>query len=263
MIPLRDNIPSSRFPVVNYALIACCAVVFFLQAGDADGRLIQHYGMIPLRVSHPGEPIVVEVVQEVATPFGRQIVRGEEQIPDSTFHPWTTLLSCIFLHGSLMHLLGNMWFLHVFGDNIEDRLGSFGYLIFYLSCGVAASFAHYAFQPNSVIPTIGASGAVAGVMGAYMLLYPHGRVLTLVPIFFILQFIVIPAPVFLGIWFLLQLVQGTFSMGNTQAAGVAWWAHVGGFAAGYLVAFLLGRRSDQQPRVIVVDPGQQTRIFRR
>ncbi|MEZ6059444.1 MAG: rhomboid family intramembrane serine protease [Planctomycetaceae bacterium] len=265
MFPLRDNIPSSRVPVVNYGLIACCALVFFLQMGDPGGELIQKFGMIPLRVSHPDESITVEMPQRVSTPLGPQIVTVQEPLPAPAFRPWTTLLSCVFLHGSLMHLIGNMWFLYIFGDNVEDRLGSSGYLVFFLGCGIAASFAHYALEPDSPVPTIGASGAVAGVMGAYMVLYPHGQVLTLVPIFFFLQFLVIPAPVFLGIWFVLQLVQGTFSMGNTQAAGVAWWAHVGGFAAGAAVALLLGRRPEQtaRARVQVIDPNRRTRIFRR
>jgi membrane associated rhomboid family serine protease len=132
-----------------------------------------------------------------------------------------------------------MWFLHIFGDNVEDRLGHIGYFVFYLGCGVAASAAHLFTNASSTIPTIGASGAIAGVMGGYMLLYPHARVLTLVPIFFIIEIMVLPAHVFLGIWFLLQFFQGTLSISATEASGVAWWAHIGGFAAGLLALHLL------------------------
>jgi membrane associated rhomboid family serine protease len=147
-----------------------------------------------------------------------------------------------------------MWFLYIFGDNVEDRLGNAGYLLFYLGCGVAASAAHLAAGPSSPIPTIGASGAIAGVMGAYSLLYPRAKVLSAIPIFIFLEIIVLPAPLFLGVWFLLQFFQGTFSIGATQAGGVAWWAHVGGFAAGFLVAALLYAVGRTRPRVERVLP---------
>src|SRR5690606_5683097 len=127
--------------------------------------------------------------------------------------------------GGWLHLLGNMWFLYIFGDNVEDRLGHVGYLLFYLGAGVIASGVHLVTNSSSMIPTVGASGAIAGVMGGYFVLYPHSRVLTLVPIFIFIHIMVIPAPVFLGIWFLLQFFQGTFSLGAVQAGGVAWWAH--------------------------------------
>jgi membrane associated rhomboid family serine protease len=159
-----------------------------------------------------------------------------------------------------MHLLGNMWFLYIFGDNVEDRLGHWGYLIFYVGCGIAASFAHYAFEVNSDIPTLGASGAIAGVMGAYLVLYPHANVMALVPLLFILQMMVIPAPIFLGLWFVIQLFQGTFSIGATEAAGVAWWAHIGGFVAGFIIAWLLNKSGQTQPRVVVVRPGTDRRF---
>ncbi len=154
-----------------------------------------------------------------------------------------------------MHLIGNIWFLYIFGDNVEDRMGPFGYLLFYLGAGITASLTHFAFQPTSAVPTIGASGAVAGIMGAYMLLYPHAKVVTVVPIFFILQIMVLPAQIFLGIWFVIQLLQGGFSMGSAQAAGVAWWAHAGGFLFGLVVAWFLGKpQQPPQPRVRVITP---------
>jgi membrane associated rhomboid family serine protease len=131
-----------------------------------------------------------------------------------------------------MHFLGNMLFLYIYGDNVEDRLGHFGYLVFYIGMGVAASLAHYLTEPNSTVPTIGASGAIAGVMGAYILLYPHARVLTLVPIFYFLEFIELPAWLLLGVWFLTQLFSGTAALAGETFGGVAWWAHIGGFAVG-------------------------------
>jgi hypothetical protein len=153
-----------------------------------------------------------------------------------------------------MHFLGNMWFLHIFGDNVEDRFGHFWYLLFYLGCGVAASAAHLALNASSTMPTIGASGAIAGVMGGYLLLYPRANVLTLVPIFVFLQIMVIPAPVFLVIWFIFQFFQGAFSITAHEAGGVAWWAHVGGFATGFVVAWLLERAHRLRPPVDAVLP---------
>jgi membrane associated rhomboid family serine protease len=133
-----------------------------------------------------------------------------------------------------------MWFLHIFGDNVEDRLGHVTYLLFYLLAGLAASLVHLVSGPNSTIPTVGASGAIAGVMGGYFVLYPHSRVLAAVPIFVFIQILVLPAPLFLGVWFLLQFFQGSFAIGGMEAGGVAWWAHVGGFVAG--VVMVLGAR---------------------
>jgi membrane associated rhomboid family serine protease len=152
---------------------------------------------------------------------------------------WATLLTCTFLHGGWFHFLGNMWFLWIFGDNVEDRLGHGGYLLFYLASGIGASVVHLATGPGSTVPTIGASGAIAGVMGAYLLLYPRSRVLVLVPIVFVFQFFVFPAAVFLGLWFVWQLFQGALAVGAVQAGGVAWWAHVGGFVVGLVVVAAL------------------------
>ncbi len=254
MFPLKDDIQSRTTPVVNLTLIGLCAVAFLVQVNHPDG-LVNEFGMIPARVSYPDVELVKTQNRTDPTPGGLQEVAIQSRVPHPRYHPYTTLLSCIFLHGSFMHLAGNLWFLWVFGDNVEDRMGPFGYLLFYLGSGVAASLTHFAFQPNSPVPTIGASGAVAGVMGAYLLLYPHARVTTLVPLFFILQIMIIPAPIFLGIWFVIQLLQGTFSMGNAEAAGVAWWAHAGGFAFGFAVAWML-KEDDQptQPRVRVNRP---------
>jgi membrane associated rhomboid family serine protease len=262
VIPLKDNIPSRTTPYVNYAMVIICCLVFLLQANDPDGRLTLMFGMIPQRISQPDKPVVIVDHEVVETPFGMMEQTARTEIPAPPIPAVLTGLTCIFLHGSLMHLLGNMWFLLIFGDNVEDRLGHFGYVLFYLGCGLAASAAHYFTNQASPIPTIGASGAVAGVMGAYLWLYPHANVYSLVPILFLIQTMIIPAPVFLGLWFLIQLLQGTFAVGSTEAAGVAWWAHVGGFAAGFLVAWILGKSGHTTPKVVVVRPGTD-RSFRR
>jgi membrane associated rhomboid family serine protease len=139
----------------------------------------------------------------------------------------------MFLHGGWLHLIGNMWVLYLFGDNVEDRMGPARYLAFYLLCGLAASLTHYAINPGSTVPTLGASGAISGVLGAYLLLFPTARVITLVPVFIIPFFFEIPAVVYLGFWFVMQLFSGTLSLAGAEPPeGVAWWAHVGGFVTG-------------------------------
>src|SRR4030043_1421 len=209
MIPIRDAIRSKTFPIVNVILIGLNILAFIwqLSQGPHLKEAFFLYGIVPLRYSDPGLSAEFTPIQQ-----------------------WLPFLTSMFLHGGFLHILGNMWFLYIFGDNIEDRLGHIRYLIFYLFCGVAAGLIHLLTNWNANVPTIGASGAISGVMGAYLLLYPRSKILTLVFIFFFIQFIEIPAFIFLGIWFLLQL----FSAGLTPSnvGGVAFWAHVGGFAAG-------------------------------
>ena len=264
MIPLRDNIPSRTTPVVNYTMIGLCALAFVGQLRDeTDGRadLIERYGMIPVRVFQPDESIAIEEQQQV----GGQVQIQQREIAAPPFTPWLTLLTCIFLHGGWMHFLGNVWILYIFGDNVEDRIGHLGYFVFYLFCGLMASGAHLAFNSGSPIPTIGASGAIAGVMGAYFVLYPHARVVTLIPIIFLIQIIELPAPLFLGIWFLMQFFEGTIdAIGSITSGlptgGVAWWAHIGGFVAGSVIAF--GLRSVGETRPPVETPSPPPRRFR-
>lgn len=232
MIPLRDNIPSRTTPFVCYAMIGLCGVTFLLQLGRP--QMIEQLGMIPARVVHPDKPVVMQRPAIRRTPFGDERTMVEQPAAESLVPAWLTPLTCIFLHGGWLHIIGNLWFLYIFGDNVEDRFGHWGFLLLYLGCGVAASLAHLASDPASTMPTIGASGAIAGVMGSYFVLYPRARVVALVPIFVILYTVVLPAPVFLGIWFLLQFVEG---MGGST--GVAWWAHVGGFVVGTGSALLL------------------------
>ena len=253
MFPLRDNIPYVTFPVVNYAVIGICSIVFLLQLGDeADGRsvMVEQFGMIPAFISKPDQPVaIVERYEEDG-----QIVQKEREIIPAV-NPWITLVTCVFLHGGWLHFLGNMWFLHIFGDNVEDRLGHLGYIVFYLFCGVMASVAHLATNYGSPIPTIGASGAIAGVMGAYLVLYPHSKVTSVIPLLGFIQILIVPAPIFLGVWFLLQFVQGAASITTVQTTGVAWWAHVGGFFAGAVIAGLLRGVGQTNPAVQQRRPG--------
>jgi membrane associated rhomboid family serine protease len=226
VIPLRDSIPASRTPVVTYAMLGLCALVFAAQLADPQGLLLERLGMVPARVLDPGGEHVVRGI-------GRPHLLLPALVPD-----WLTLVTCTFLHGDVLHFAGNMLFLWIFGDNVEDRFGRVPFLCFYLVCGAAASASHLLSAPGSTIPTIGASGAIAGVMGAYMLLYPRSRVEMLV-FFGFVYVIVLPAPFFLGYWFVLQLVQGSMTVGIEGGGGVAWWAHIGGFVLGAATAAVL------------------------
>ena len=228
MLPLWDNIPSERFPFVNYAIIASCVVAFLIQlsAPQGDDSMVLEYAMIPYRVTHPSQS---QIVVEERSPTGQV----EQHVVDLESHSpgWVTLVTCMFLHGGWMHIIGNMWFLYIFGDNIEDRFGHLGYAIMYLISGLAAGLMHIATDGMSLVPTIGASGAIAGVMGAYLLLYPRAMVMTLIPFGVFSRMVPVPAPIFLGIWFVFQLFSG-LQPASGGGGGVAWWAHVGGFVAG-------------------------------
>ena len=222
MIPLRDTIQSKNYPVVNTSIIAVNVFFFLIQLAQGRGfdQFIITYGLVPASYTVPE--------------IGRLFSFGEKAI---------SLISFMFLHGSFWHLLGNMWSLYIFGDNIEDRLGHFRYLAFYLLCGLASGLFHVLLNLHSQIPTIGASGAIAGVMGAYLVSYPNSKILTLIPVFIIPFFIEIPAFIFLGFWFLLQFLSAAGS--SAHGGGIAWWAHIGGFAAGiiFLKMFLTVPRS--------------------
>lgn len=242
MIPIRDNIPSRTTPLVNYAVIAICSFAFALQITQPDGggRIAEQYGMVPVRVSDGTAPVVIQQQVAVRDSFGQTgYATVDRVLAPAPIPPWMTVITCMFLHGGWMHFLGNMWFLYIFGDNVEDRLGHFGFLLAYLGTGVAAGLAHLATDPASPIPTIGASGAIAGVMGAYAWFYPHAKVQAVLPIVFFVQVFVLPGPVFLGIWFAFQTYSGITA---GQTTGVAWWAHIGGFVAGAVVAIVAGRR---------------------
>ncbi|NVM23193.1 MAG: rhomboid family intramembrane serine protease [Desulfobacterales bacterium] len=211
MIPIRDTIRSETYPIVNSLIIAVNVVVFLaeLSQGQEINKFIYTYGLVPARYTVPQISAYFTSSQQVIS-----------------------FLTFMFLHGGLLHLLGNMWSLYIFGDNVEDRLGHLRYLGFYLLCGLASGVSHLAINRYSEMPTIGASGAIAGVMGAYLVLYPRAKVLTLVPIFFFFQFIEIPAFFFLGLWFLLQFLSAAAA--PAHAGGIAWWAHIGGFIFGII-----------------------------
>ncbi len=211
MIPIRDTIRSETYPIVNNIIIAVNVLVFVMELSQQQrlNEFVYIYGLVPARYTIP----------QISAYF----TTGQQAISFLTF---------MFLHGGFFHLLGNMWSLYIFGDNVEDRLGHLRYLVFYLLCGFASGMSHLAISWNSNIPTIGASGAIAGVMGAYFILYPRAKILTLVPIFFFFQFLELPAFFFLGIWFLFQFLSAAGASG--QAGGIAWWAHIGGFVFGVI-----------------------------
>jgi membrane associated rhomboid family serine protease len=214
MIPLRDVIPSRTVPYLTVSIIVLNALAWFYELGLPREDLpvfLRQYGVVPAYFALP------------------------------------TLISSMFLHGSWSHVLGNMWYLWIFGDNVEDRMGHFRFLIFYLLCGIVAALGQIFIDPTSTLPTIGASGAIAGVMGAYFVLYPQSRVLTLIPLIVFWEIVELPAIFLLGFWFLMQL----FSAGaiaataNSQAGGVAFMAHVAGFITGLVGVFIFRKR--QQP----------------
>ncbi len=228
MIPIRDNIPSRHAPVMTVAIIGAnvLAFVYALVLGPHDVRRLYYlFGIVPARFSHP------LWAARVGFPV----------------HDYWPFLTSMFLHGGWLHLIGNLWTLWIFGDNVEDRMGPFRFLAFYLLCGLAAGVTHALTNPSSIVPTVGASGAIAGVMGAYFILYPRARVLTLVPILIFPLFLEVPAFVFLSIWFLAQIFSGTLSLATTSdVGGIAWWAHGGGFLAGVVLLGLFLRR--ERPR---------------
>ena len=216
MIPLRDVIPSRTTPYVTIGLIVINALVFLYEMTLGDPLLEEfmlYFGLVPAAFS------------------------------------WVTVLTSMFLHGGFLHFGGNMLFLWIFGDNVEDRMGHGRFVAFYLLCGAAAALAQTAMSPDSVVPMVGASGAVAGVMGAYFVLYPHSRIVTLVPLFVFFHVMEVPALVFLGLWFVLQFVSGVGSIaaatGGEPAGGIAFWAHVAGFVAG-VSGVLVFRRPERQ-----------------
>ena len=218
MIPLKDEIPTRRFPLVNLLLLLANIAVFGFQwlAGPYAEQLVYRFAVIPLAFTSGSVP------------------------------PVGSIFTSMFMHAGLAHLGGNMLYLWIFGDNVEDAMGSLRFLLFYLAGGVVAAVAHIATNPVSQIPTVGASGAIAAVLGAYLVLYPRSKVLTLIPLGFFLRLTTVPAVLVLGLWFVMQLFSGVLNLGGPDVGGVAFWAHIGGFVAGMLLAklFSAGRRSE-------------------
>lgn len=245
MFPLWDDVPAQRTPVVNGALIVICVMAFFWQiaSGGADDARIREFGMIPLRVTHPETTTAVLEGRDATGQWVREEISLTGPVPG-----WFTLITCMFLHGGWMHLIGNLWFLYIFGDNVEDRYGHVQYLLMYLAAGVAAGLLHIVSAPNSPVPTVGASGAIGGVMGAYLFLYPHARVTTLIFLGIFTRIVMIPAVFLLGFWFLMQVLSGLSTHG--ESAGVAWWAHVGGFGTGLLTTVGLSAVGGLNPEIV-------------
>ncbi len=219
MIPIRDEIKTRRTPIFTFILIALNIFVFILQwvAGTNQEALIYEYALIPSSLT---SSVNVDNV--------------------------TDIFSSMFMHAGLMHLAGNMLYLWIFGDNVEDALGRIKYVLFYLIGGVVAALTHVLFNPNSQIPTVGASGAIAAVLGAYLVLYPQSRVLTFIPIGFFMRLTTVPAAIVLGLWFILQLFNGVASIAGPDVAGTAFWAHIGGFVAGLIMGKLFAPRKKNQ-----------------
>jgi membrane associated rhomboid family serine protease len=235
MIPLKDDVPSRSVPVVTVGLIGLNALAFFYQvslgldtrgpgAGAAEAFVFE-FGLIPCRLTALCQATLARVADDFP-------------------HPWVTIFTSMFLHGGLFHIGGNMLYLWIFGNNVEDTLGHGRFLLFYLASGVAAAVGQTLVSPTSHIPMIGASGAVSGVLGAYLLLFPYATILTLVMFGFFIRFLHVPAMIVLGFWIVVQLLNGylTFSaqsLGRGESGGVAWFAHIGGFLAGMMLLFLL------------------------
>jgi membrane associated rhomboid family serine protease len=250
MFPLRDNIGTNRFPIITAALIVACTLIFLFEIsrppttlpGYRTGiqrsvsgfdRVTAEWGFVPCelvdRCKYPGRA-------DLSSPDG-----GTAEVRVAQHPPWLTLFASIFMHGGWLHIVGNMLFLWIFGNNVEDRMGRFRYLLFYLVCGLVAALTQLATDPSSGVPNIGASGAIAGVLGAYIVLYPRARVLTAIILLVFFAIVEVPAILLLGAWFLLQVLDGSAGLVSAGAGGVAYFAHVGGFVAGLLLVWPLVR----------------------
>jgi rhomboid family protein len=269
LIPLKDNIPTDRFPIVTLLIVAINVAVFiFLQGPSLSGEQVEskpviEYGAIPYRVTHSGKQcgIVREqdpvtgaigdgVVCEGTSKFRQATEQGVPVREINDAPAFLTLLTSMFMHGGWLHIIFNMLFLWIFGNNVEDSMGRIRYVLFYLLGGLAAVLAQIAVSPDSTTPTVGASGAIAAVLGGYMLLYPRARVLSIVFLFFFFTFIEIPALVMLGLWFVLQFLPAIGQLATPEiggeGGGVAYFAHVGGFIFGLALIHLFAQRKSQQ-----------------
>jgi membrane associated rhomboid family serine protease len=224
MFPIQDSVPSRSVPVVTRALILINVVVFFFELSLSRESIIQLFylfGVVPARFTDP------EWAASIGFPIGS----------------YWSLLTHQFLHGGWLHIVANMWTLWIFGDNVEDRMGPLRFIIFYLVCGVLAALTQVLVTPDATIPSVGASGAIAGVLGAYLLFFPTARLIVLIPILFFPFFFELPAVIFLVLWFFIQLFSGTAILASPQqVGGIAFWAHIGGFIAGMLLCIFFVRR---------------------
>jgi membrane associated rhomboid family serine protease len=223
MIPLHDNIPARKFPAINWTIIVVNGLFFLMELTlprETLESFFYHFGLVPARYSDP----------QAAINFG---------LNPYSYWPFLTTM---FLHGGLAHFIGNMWTLYIFGDNVEDRMGRFRYLLFYILCGLCASFTHYYLNRYSNVPALGASGAISGVMAAYMFLFPGSKIVFFFPFFFIPYFFELSAFFYIGVWFITQLFSGTSTLGSADTTGIAFWAHIGGFIAGSILFKLFSRK---------------------
>jgi membrane associated rhomboid family serine protease len=223
MLPISDTIPRRHPPVATWMLIFANCLIFLFELSmpqPALEQVFRLFGIVPARYTHPDWAFFVG-------------------FPVNDYWPF---LTSMFLHGGWLHIISNMWALWIFGDNVEDRMGSVRFVIFYLLCGLAAAIVHVATNPNSTVPTVGASGAIAGVMGAYFVLFPYSRIIVLLPILFVPFFFEVPAVIYIGVWAFTQVFSGTLSLAQAgDVGGIAWWAHVGGFLTGVGLHFLFIR----------------------
>ncbi len=219
MIPIRDEIPTRRVPLITYSLIVLNILAFIFQSTltNETQEVVYQFALIPAH-------------------FTSGLSAGDI----------TDIFTSMFMHAGLAHIGGNMLYLWIFGDNVEDRMGRGRFVVFYLIGGIVASLTHIATNPNSQTPTVGASGAIAAVLGAYLVLYPQSRVLTLIPLGFFIRLSMLPAAIVLGIWFLLQFFQGVLTLGGPDVGGVAFWAHIGGFVAGVVLAKLFAKPKQRE-----------------
>jgi membrane associated rhomboid family serine protease len=235
MFPLRDTIPSRFIPLMTWTLIFFNGLVFFLELMMPEEileRVFYLFGIVPARYTHPGWASYVG-------------------LPINDYWPFLTHQ---FLHGGWAHFLGNMWTLWIFGDNVEDRMGHFRFLIFYLLCGIVAGLVQIITLPDSRVPCVGASGAISGVLGAYMLWFPHSRLVMFLPLFFLPFFFEMPAFLYLGLWFIIQLMSGVLSLVEpSRGGGIAWWAHVGGFVSGITFSWIF---RDRRKKFRRLDPDE-------
>jgi len=234
MIPLKDDNPTTRKPIITVAFIIINCVVFiyeFSLGGSGFSEFTYKYGLIP-----------AELMQ------GRDLMAP--QLSYLSTSPYLNIFTSMFMHGGILHLGGNMLYLWIFGNNIEDVLGHVKFVLFYLLSGIAAVLAFSLINPNSNVPMVGASGAVSGILGAYVIRFPQARVLTLIWFFYFIKIVRLPALYLLGFWFLLQIINGSKAISISSSGGVAWFAHIGGFAFGAVIFFLLGKFRKRRPKYV-------------
>jgi membrane associated rhomboid family serine protease len=259
MLPLKDNIPLARFPLVAVALVAINVVAYLLEIrhggsffGGPPSSVAVHYGAIPYELTHPGRHcglLTTQTLEGVVSSVACQGMPGVVGSPPAQPTTWETVFTSMFLHGSFLHIFGNMLFLAIFGPTVEDSMGRIRFLTFYLLGGLIALGAQVLVSPDSTAPTLGASGAIAAVLGGYVVLYPRARVLTLVFIVFFVTIVEVPAVFLLGFWFLEQLYFGAAGLASPVGGGegVAYFAHIGGFVFGLLLISLFARRHKPEP----------------